>query len=321
MPKKISLFLLLLFPPIFCFPQQINRYKNKERHGKWIIYSDSTQTHIDNMGRYRKGTPKGIWNYYDEKGNLIKKEKFRFKKIYTTFYYSNGKVWQQGKAKNREEGKLLHFYFYGNWFVYDTLGRLIAKQVYKMGEKISEVNYKTSSEKGINDSLDLALKAIDGQMRFYFDTIRIAEKAFGKNSIQYQRAVSLNTLHTSKLLSDLDKLILTYGYPGKTLVGQDYSLAFSIISSANTSYKEKYLQLVIDAANKNELDWRDVAYFVDKVKVAKKEKQVYCTQYKYDEKQKKIYYYPVEEINNLNVRRKKVGLDEITISTLNFIDY
>ncbi len=321
MPHKTPLFLILFFISLCCFSQKINRFKNKERQGKWIIYSDSAQTHIDNVGRYRKGTPKGIWKYYDENGKLIKKEKYRFKKIYTTFYHPNGKVRKQGKAKIVQEEKLLHFYFYGDWFVYDSLGTLISKEVYKSGIKISEVNYKTVSEKNINDSLDIALKEIDGQLRIYFDTIQIAEKTFGKNSIQYQRAALLNSLHTSKLLNDLDGLILRYGYPGKTLVGKDYTIAFSIISSANTAYKEKHLNLIIDATNKGELDWTDVAYFVDKIKVAKKEKQVYCTQYKYDEKQNKLFFYPVEEIKNLNLRRKKAGLDEIDISTLDFIDY
>src|SRR5438105_5902846 len=127
MPNKITLFLLLFFVPIFCFSQKINRYKNKERQGKWITYYDSIQTHIYRIGRYRKGTPKGTWKYYDESGKLTKKEKFRFKTSYTTFYYPNGKVKKQGKTKNVEEEKLLHFYFYGNWFVYDSLGRLLSK--------------------------------------------------------------------------------------------------------------------------------------------------------------------------------------------------
>ncbi|MFL5765776.1 MAG: toxin-antitoxin system YwqK family antitoxin [Bacteroidia bacterium] len=321
MLNKVSVFLFLFFIPGICISQKINRFKNKERQGKWVIYHDSTETHIDNIGKYRKGAPKGVWKYYDENGRIAKKEKYRFRKIYTTFYHPNGKVQKQGKAKVVKEDKLLHFYFYGNWYVYDSTGALISKQVFESGKKISEINYNTKSPTGINDSVVLALKQIDGQLRLYFDTVQIAENKFGKNSPQYERAVSLNALHTSKLLIDLDKLILKFGYPGRTLAGEYYSIAFSIISSANTGYKEKYLKLIIDAANKKELDWADVVFFVDKVKVAKKEKQLYCTQYEIDYARSKFLYYPVEEIEKLNDRRKSVGVDEIDLTTLEFTHY
>ena len=44
------------------------------------------------------------------------------------------------------------------------------------------------------------------------------------------------------------------------------------------------------AADKGELDWMDVAFFVDKVMVAKKEKQVYGTQSKITKNHEKIRY-------------------------------
>jgi hypothetical protein len=119
----------------------------------------------------------------------------------------------------------------------------------------------------------------------------------------------------------LDTLILNYGYPGKTLAGKEYTIAFSIISAANLEYKEKYLKLITEAADKGELDWSDVAFFVDKIKVAKKEKQVYCTQYKFDEQQRKLLYYPVEDPDRLNERRKKAGLEEVDVAKLDFINY
>ena len=141
-----------------------------------------------------------------------------------------------------------------------------------------------------------------------------------KNYTQFQRAKSLNALHTSKLLEELNQIIVQFGYPGKTLVGAEYAIAFSIISSANIVYKEKHYNTIIDEANKGELEWKDVAYFVDKVKVAKKEKQVYGTQYKMNESLKKIVHYPIEDIDKLNERRKQVGLNEMDITELIFVE-
>lgn len=321
MTNKFILFFLTLLIPVLCVSQKTNRYKNKERRGKWVIYIDSTEAQVDNIGRYRKGAPKGTWKFYDEKGILTKKEKYRFKTIYTTYYHPNGRIQKQGKAKIVKEEKMLHFFYYGKWQVYDSLGTLTKTQIYKEGTKISEIDYQTNPGMAINDSLVIALKSINHDIYKYHDTVRLAESTYGKNSKQCQRAISLNAMHTSKLLTDLDKIITQFGYPGKTLVGEEYAIAFSIISSANTEYKEKYYNLLIDAANKKELDWIDVAFFVDKVKVAKKEKQVYCTQYKYDEKLNKLFFYPIEEKEKLNERREKVGLGEMDLSTLDFIEY
>ena len=320
MMNKLYLFIIFLFIRSYCFPQKINRYKNKERQGKWIIYSDSTNTHIDEIGRYKKGNQKGVWKSYDN-DVLVKKEIYRFKKISTTYYYPNGMIAKKGKSKIVLEGNLLHFYFYGNWLLFDSTGSVIKKEYYEKGTKISEINYKTTIVEKVNDSLVTNLKLIDKDFYKYADSLQIASKTFGRDSKQYNRLALLNSLQTSKSLNDLDKIISKYGYPGKTLVGKDYAIAFSMISYADIEYKEKYYHLIIDAANKGDLDWSDVAFFVDKVKVAKKENQVYGTQNRYDEEHNKQLFYPIEEKEKLNERRKKIGLSEVDISTLDFLAY
>lgn len=61
------------------------------------------------------------------------------------------------------------------------------------------------------------------------------------------------------------------------------------------------------AANKEEISWKSLAFFIDKVKVAKGEKQVYGTQY-YLRKDEYITY-PIEDMEHLNARRAGVGLE------------
>lgn len=308
-----SILFLFLALPLFSFSQKkINRYKHKERHGIWIVYQDSTDTKIDNIGRYRKGLPKGTWKYYDADEKLIKKEKHVFRKIFITQYHPNGKIQKKGQAKVVVSENLIHYFYYGDWYVYDTSGTLIKKQFYKEGMKISEISY-APAEKKINDSLVRIIRQMNDEIYKYSDSILTAERAHGKDSI-YQRYVSLSNLNAFKVLDELDKLIAKFGYPGRSLVGDDYALVFSIISTAGIKYKEKYYDLIIDAANKKELDWTDVAFFVDKVKVARKEKQVYGTQYKIEERN--VVYYPIEDKANLNQRRKKAGLEEMEIESI-----
>lgn len=314
---KFIFFLLLLqlISSTFCIGQSINRYKNKQRHGKWIIYYSDSTKQIDNSGKYRKGVPKGIWRYYDASGRMIRKEKYRFNKIYTTHYHSNGKIKKQGKARITIDDTLSHFFYYGDWNVYDTAGVLIKKLVYKDGIKISEANVGKSIGT-TNDSLKEVVRGLNKRFYMYSDSLQQAERTNGKNSPTYTRYVSLNNLNALKIFSDIDVIIAKFGYPGKFLVGEEYAIVFSIISAGNLAIKEKYYDLIINAANANELEWKDVAFFVDKVKVAKKQPQIYGTQYKMDEINYKIEYYPIEDKQGLNERRKKTGLEELDLSNI-----
>lgn len=295
--------------------QSINIYKKKQRHGKWVIHYHDSDTLIDNTGRYRLGVPKGTWRYYDRKARLIKKEKFVFRKIYTTHYHENGRIKRKGKAKIVINDTMIHYFYYGVWNVYDTSGVLIKKQTYKDGIKINE--QVLVKEKGINDSLVKEVKRINDLFYSYSDSLRWAENQYGKNTLMYERYLSLNTLNALKIFTDIDRIIQKYGYPGKTLVGEDHAIVFSIISTGSKKIKEKYYDVIIKAADEKELDWSDVAFFVDKVKVARKEEQIYGTQYKFNESNYTTNYYPIKDKAQLNERRKKVGLEELDLNKIN----
>jgi ribosomal 50S subunit-associated protein YjgA (DUF615 family) len=55
--------------------------------------------------------------------------------------------------------------------------------------------------------------------------------------------------------------------------------------------------------------------------VTQKEKQIYGTQYKIEQTQTKILYYPIEDLDKLNERRKKAGLEEMNVTKLSFVEY
>ncbi|MCC6837995.1 MAG: hypothetical protein IT234_05600, partial [Bacteroidia bacterium] len=227
--KLVKIFFLLVFLLLYGLKQSdaqnINKYKKKQRHGKWVIHYHDSDTLIDNTGRYRLGVPKGTWRYYDRNARLIKKEKYVFRKIYTTHYHENGKIKRKGKAKIVINDTMTHYFYYGNWNVYDTAGVLIKKQTYKDGIKTGE--QILVKEKGINDSLVKEVKRINDQLYLYSDSLRWAESKYGKNTPVYERYVSLNNLNALKIFADIDKIIQAFGYPGKTLVGEDYAIVFS----------------------------------------------------------------------------------------------
>jgi hypothetical protein len=281
-----------------------NKMKNAQRHGKWTVLYDNGK--IDNTGRYRKGTPTGKWKYFSERGQLLKTETFRRRRIRTKLYHQNGKIYKEGYARIVSDDSLIHYYYYGPWKEYDSLGRLSATLTYKDGILIS----RTSASPATNENKEMLreLFSIDSSLNYFSDALQRFAVAGLANSEEYIRLQSLANMDARRQLERLSLLLDKFGYPGTTLAGENKNIAFSIISRAPLDYRLRYYSMIIDAANRAELDWNDVAFFVDKVRVAQKKPTVYGTQFVLEND--KLKYYPVEEISTLNERRKKAGLPE-----------
>lgn len=77
----------------------------------------------------------------------------------------------------------------------------------------------------------------------------------------------------------LKEIILQYGYPGKTLVGNDYSIvAFFIIQHSNYNFQKESLPLLEDAVKKGELEKSLLPALYDRLSMQKNNTQQYGTQ-------------------------------------------
>lgn len=302
---KPFLILLLCIYSTCYFAQHHNRLDRKGRRtGKWITYTDSCKARKLTEGRYRKGEPVGRFYYYTMEGVLERREQTRFKTLRTTLYYPDKKVRFKGKARIDNEADRIHYYFFGKWKYYDENGRLLKYCYYEKGKLVRTV-YADKNNK-TNDSLVNFLNLID--------TVFKAKNADLVDSIylsafNVQRRERLQKeLYARDTLSfrQLDLLFSKYGYPSRERAGDAAVIPFYILSFAPADIKEKYLGLLKQAADRGDLEWKFLAYFIDKMKVDKQEKQVYGSQYYL--KQGQIVYYPVEDPERLQERRTKAGL-------------
>jgi len=135
----------------------------------------------------------------------------------------------------------------------------------------------------------------------------------------YRNASDSYLITNSKLQDSLDKLnqqelvliIDSFGYPGKSIVGASMmNKAFLVIQHSNLIYQEKYLPILIEAANKGELNWQSVALLLDRIEMLNGRLQIYGSQVCIDSIGK-YYVYPIIDKNNVNKRRIEVGLDSI----------
>lgn len=304
--NTVLIFILALLNLQVYSQKKINRYnKHGQRTGKWITYNDSAKLSKSIEGRYRNGNSKGTFYFYTLGGILERKEVTRFKILKTSLYYADGKVQFKGKARIDNEIDKIHYYFFGKWTYYDTTGQILKYVYYEKGKQVKTV-YKDKTNK-TNDSLTNALVWLDTTFQTHNAQLLDSISMAGFNVKKRERLQGELYMTDTTSYHTLEVLLARYGYPSKNQVHEQSVVPFYILSFAPGGIRERYLPLLVKAADKGDIEWKSLAYYIDKLKVAKGEKQVYGTQYYLGPKFKQIYY-PVEDPDKLAVRRAAVGL-------------
>jgi hypothetical protein len=126
---------------------------------------------------------------------------------------------------------------------------------------------------------------------------------------RYQQLVEEQNAIDTKLMQQLETIIARHGWPTISLVGKKANLnAFLILQHADLSYQKKYFPLLKEAAARNEARKSDVAMLEDRVLMREGKKQIYGSQLRMNEQTRKLELYPIEDEENVDIRRASVGL-------------
>lgn len=288
--------------------QKLNGFdKHGERHGRWLTYMDDEKKIKSFEGKFRHGKTVGKSYYYTNDGVLERIEINRRNKLKTTFYYPNAKVRLKGNARIDNLPDKVHYYYYGKWKAYTDSGNLLKYCYYNKGQLVKTV-YLDKNNK-TNDSLIDALNLIDKEFGLH-------NRAIGDSIEKYQADTALANFYRGQLhyydsisFSRIEKIISVYGYPSRKLAADASVIPFYIIGFAPLTIREKYAEVFTMAMYQGDISPKSYAFFIDKLKIAQKKKQVYGTQFYYDKQN--IIYYPSEDPENLNKRRESVGLEPL----------
>ncbi|MCK4307641.1 hypothetical protein KAW50_05380 [candidate division WOR-3 bacterium] len=171
----------------------------------------------------------------------------------------------------------------------------------KLGKKIEEY------EASLNTELVQKLKDIGEKDQRCRKQMREVGKKYGWQSDEMKELGKKQNELDSLNLIRIEAIIEEYGYPGKSLVGMQSSVAFLVIQHSDLETQEKYLPLLKESADKGELSWASLALLIDRIHTRKGEKQIYGSQIKQTE-DGKYELGPIEDEPNVNKRRAKVGL-------------
>jgi hypothetical protein len=109
----------------------------------------------------------------------------------------------------------------------------------------------------------------------------------------------------------IEAMIDKYGWPGIDFVGQaGNNTAFLVIQHADLATQEKYLPMLTRSVAEGRSSPADLAYLQDRVLMRQGKKQIYGSQV-IPTNFGTMEFHPIEDEENVNLRRAKVGLPPI----------
>jgi hypothetical protein len=168
------------------------------------------------------------------------------------------------------------------------------------------------AEEHFNKPVKMELDTIYEDDQKYRRGIEEAEKKYGFNSQQAEaledKMVWQDSINLSKVVSILDR----YGWLGPDSVGFHGSFTlFIVLQHADLETQQKYLPIMRLAVKAGSARASDLAYLEDRVALDEGKKQIYGSQVRYNPKTGKYAFAPIRDEKNVNVRRRKVGLEPL----------
>lgn len=110
--------------------------------------------------------------------------------------------------------------------------------------------------------------------------------------------------------TEIKKLVTNYGLIGIKKYGESASskawLLIQHMPAEDLPFMKKYLKLMEEALG--DIDLKNYAYLKDRISVYEKNPQTYGTQLHSKNETSDLKFHPIENIENIDIKRKEVGL-------------
>lgn len=154
---------------------------------------------------------------------------------------------------------------------------------------------------------------IDESDQIYRNQIDDIENKYGRKSTEIKELYRKMKTADSLNLEQVEKIIDNYGWLGYNEIGsQANSTIFMVIQHSNYKTQLKYLPLMREAVKNKKAKGSELALLEDRVSLHEGRKQIYGSQIFWSETNKSYTVAPLEDPDNVDLRRSEVGL-----STLN----
>ncbi len=146
----------------------------------------------------------------------------------------------------------------------------------------------------------------DQKYRKQLDSV---EKRFGTESIEIKAL--WKTIHAKDSVNKIAviQIIDKYGWLGPDQIGESANIGlFFMVMHFDFASQKKYLPIIRTAVKEGKAAARELALLEDRVALKEGKKQLYGTQIRQDDKRGEYYIAPLEDPDNVDKRRKEMGL-------------
>ncbi|MEM7104426.1 MAG: DUF6624 domain-containing protein [Bacteroidota bacterium] len=154
----------------------------------------------------------------------------------------------------------------------------------------------------------LAMQEIDQEARR--TVIKLLE-SYDRSDLKVKEQIDKIRSIDHQQTARLKAIVESYGWPGKTLVGQEGANAAWLIAQhadRQPEFQAYCLQKMDKLLETGEVSRRDYAYLHDRVQCAKGEFQLYATQAIRDPESGELIFQPIEDESELDFRRASMNL-------------
>ena len=182
---------------------------------------------------------------------------------------------------------------------------------------------KQKADAKLNRPLMKSLDTIydkDQVLRWKIDSI---QKYYGTSSIQLKKLWDTINYNDSINVIKVERIIKQHGWPGIDIVGEKCNKAiWLVIQHASLEKQLKYVPLLRKSVEQDKSPAKYLALMEDRVLMFQGKKQIYGSQYEFDEPTQKYKLYPIADERLVNDRRKLMGLPPLEEEAKTFgIDY
>ena len=168
------------------------------------------------------------------------------------------------------------------------------------------------AQNALNDSLRKELEGIYAADQQPRRDVNQMIKQYGLDSPQLdslgQFIRKIDSLNQIKI----QKIIDLYGWLGKNEVGDMANQTlFLVVQHCDVAVQEKYLPLFRKSVSNLQSNTYDLALMEDRILVSKGKKQLYGSQIRRNSQTNQYEVLPIEDIKNVDKRRKKMGLSPL----------
>jgi hypothetical protein len=146
----------------------------------------------------------------------------------------------------------------------------------------------------------------------YFNEIGIAFRKLGMRSSVASALWRSKFMIQEKNQKDLEQLVAAKGWPKIAEVGSEAAMAAYLVAMhINDGGQKKYLPMIRQRCEENELPWQRYANIYDRCLFNENKPQKYGTHTRYNDLSKSEELYPLEDETKVDEWRKELGLEPL----------